>query len=286
MSYPSSWIGGGGRGEGGEGLVCRRAIMSSIICRNLRPFKKAMLLRTQHQHLQQAKTAGYDVTLLAPCAALLIPSLDTPCISPWLFTSPFLDRQVGDNAVLAIAAGSCRKSLRRLDLTGTAVKGPGLPSLRSLGRLEYLALSSTDSCVSVMSVAALARDLGLPACLPEAPKTRGRCSRSLLRGSQWSERQLRCLPRKRMAAVAAPARSWQGGAPSKAMRLIGAARRAPVSSAASSVPSSSSCISPSSASDDLVKVGFRGGSIEEGDKQYLLSLIQGIVRLWPAVPSR
>lgn len=199
--------------------------------------------------------------------------------------------QVGDDAVVALAAGPCRQSLKRLDLSGTATKGRCLASLRSLGQLEYLALSSTDSWVSATSVAALARDLRLPACLPEAPKTRGRCSRSLLSGSEWSERQLRCVPRKRRGGGGAAAGSWQNSAPticyehrggggggggsSKAIRLLGAASRC------ASSPSSS----PFS-SDDLVKVGFREGGLGDGGRQLLLSLIQGIVELWPAVPSR
>eukprot|EP00903_Cladosiphon_okamuranus_P008897 g8516.t1 len=190
---------------------------------------------------------------------------------------------VGDDAVVALAAGPCRQSLKRLDLSGTATKGQSLAALRSLRKLEFLALSSTDSCLSAMSVAALARDLRLPACLPEAPKTRGRCNRSLLAGSSWSERQLQCLPPRKRRAVGgvAPARYYQHGrgGSSKAIRLMDTTSRW----ASSSAPSSSS--SPSS-SDGLVKVGFREGGLEDGGRQLLLSLVQGIVRLWPAVPSR
>lgn len=249
----------------------------------------------RHKRVTSARVVGNNLINHSSNAypPLLSASLCTP---PSLFSRrpeispprafPFLPSQVGDDAVVALAAGPCRQSLRRLDLSGTATKGQCLASLRSLGRLEFLALSSTDSCVSVMSVAALARDLRLPACRPEAPKTRGRCSRSLLSGSEWSERQLRCVPRKRRAGGAAPARSWQNSAPtvcyehrdrsSKAMRLLDAAGRC-----ASSSPSSSF-----SSSDDLVEAGFREGGIEDGGRQLLLSLAQGIVRLWPAVPSR
>ncbi|CAM9875042.1 unnamed protein product [Ectocarpus sp. 8 AP-2014] len=193
---------------------------------------------------------------------------------------------VSDAAVVAITTGVCRQSLRWLDLTGTAISGAAAASLRDLQRLEYLALSSTS--MSAMSVAALARDLRLPAFLPEAPKTRARSSRALLLGSKWSETQLRSLPKKRAATTAAtaagaPAKSWRNSSasvicyerdgPSKAMRLIGAASR--VSSS-----SSSPC------ADDLVEVGFRDDGIEEGGRKLLLNLVQGIVRLWPAVPSR
>ncbi|CAM9492561.1 unnamed protein product [Ectocarpus sp. 4 AP-2014] len=198
--------------------------------------------------------------------------------------------QVSDAAVVAITTGVCRQSLRWLDLTGTAISGAAgtaaAASLRGLQRLEYLALSSTS--VSATSVAALARDLRLPAFLPEAPKTRARSSRALLLGSKWSETQLRSLPKKRAATAAttaagATAKSWRNSSasvicyerdgPSKAMRLIGAASR--VSSS-----SSSPCV------DDLVEVGFRDDGIEEGGRKLLLNLAQGIVRLWPAVPSR
>lgn len=151
--------------------------------------------------------------------------------------------------------------------------------------LEYLALSSTDSCVSVPAVAALARDLHLPVALPEAPKTRAKSNRALLVGSKWSERQLLCVPRNTAAAIMTPARSWENSShticgydrsgPSKAMRLLGAASRA----------SSSRCCS-SRSSDDLVKVGFQEDRIEQGGRQLLLNLVQGIVQLWPAVPSR
>eukprot|EP00752_Nemacystus_decipiens_P016190 g14477.t1 len=200
---------------------------------------------------------------------------------------------VGDEAVVALAAGPCRQSLRRLDLSGTATKSQCLAALRGLRKLEFLTLSSTDSCISVVSVAALARDLRLPASLPEAPKTRGRCSRSLLSGSKWSERQLRCVPRKRRAGGAggwagAPARSWQdstptvryghrGGGSSKAIRLMDVASR---------LASSSSLSSSSYRSNDLVEVGVQEGGVDDGGRQLLLSLIQGIVKLWPAVPSR
>ncbi|CBJ48464.1 Hypothetical leucine rich repeat protein [Ectocarpus siliculosus] len=193
---------------------------------------------------------------------------------------------VSDAAVVAITTGVCRQSLRWLDLTCTAISAAAAASLRDLQRLEYLALSSTS--MSAMSVAALARDLRLPAFLPEAPKTRARSSRALLLGSKWSETQLRSLPKKRAATTAAtaagaPAKSWRNSiasvicyerdGPSKAMRLIGAASR--VSSS-----SSSPC------ADDLVEVGFRDDGIEEGGRKLLLNLVQGIVRLWPAVPSR
>ncbi|CAM9199869.1 unnamed protein product [Ectocarpus sp. 6 AP-2014] len=194
---------------------------------------------------------------------------------------------VNDAAVVAITTGVCRQSLRWFDLTCTAISGEAAASLRDLQRLEYLALSSTS--MSAMSVAALARDLRLPAFLPEAPKTRARSSRALLLGSKWSETQLRSLPKNRAATTAAataagaPAKSWRNSSasvicyerdgPSKAMRLIGAASR--VSSS-----SSSPC------ADDLVEVGFRDDGIEEGGRKLLLNLVQGIVRLWPAVPSR
>lgn len=186
--------------------------------------------------------------------------------------------------MVALATGPCRQSLKRLDLSGTATKGQSLAALRSLGQLEFLALSSTDSCVSAMSVAALARDLRLPACLPEAPKTRGRCNRSLLAGSRWSEQQLRCVPpRKRRAPGGAPTarhfeHSWGGS--SKAIRLMDTASRWASSSSSSPPPSSPF------ASDGLVKVGFREGGLEDGGRELLLSLVQGIMRLWPAVPSR
>lgn len=201
-------------------------------------------------------------------------------ITPHLLCSSF--PQLGDNAIVALATGPCRDTLKRLDLTATAVKGACTASLRSMQQLEYLALSSTDSCMSVMAVAALARELRLPVALPEAPKTRARSNRALLVGSKWSEQQLLCVPRKRAAANS---RSWQNSShaiggydrngPSKAMRLLGAASRA--------------CSSPSShssSSSDLVKVGFQEGRIEHGGRQLLLNLVRGIVQLWPAVPSR
>lgn len=205
---------------------------------------------------------------------------------------PHVAQQVSDAALVAITTGVCRQSLRWLDLTGTAISGvactaAAAASLRGLQQLEYLALSSTS--VSATSVAALARDLRLPAFLPEAPKTRARSSRALLLGSKWSETQLRSLPKKRAATATAaavagpPAKSWRNSSasvicyerdgPSKAMRLIGAASR--VSSS-----SSSPC------ADDPVEVGFRDDGIEEGGRKLLLNLVQGIVRLWPAVPSR
>lgn len=205
------------------------------------------------------------------------------------FLFSFLFPQIGDDAVVALAAGPCRQSLKRLDLSGTATKGQCLAALRGLRQLEFLALSSTDSCMSAMSVAALARDLRLPVCLPEAPKTRGRCNRSLLSGAKWSERQLRCVPRKRRAGGeggVGGARSWQNSAPticyghrgggsSKAIRLMDVAGRWASSS-------SSSC----SSSDGLAKVGVREGGVDDGGRQLLLSLVRGIVSLWPAVPSR
>lgn len=211
-----------------------------------------------------------------------------------LSAHPPLAQQVSDAAVVAIATGVCRQSLRWLDLTGTAITGAActaaaVASLRRLQRLEYLALSSTS--MSATSVAALGRDLRLPAFLPEAPKTRARSSRALLLGSKWSETQLRSLPKKRAATTAAaggPAKTWRNSStsvvcyerdgPSKAMRLIGAASRVS--------PSSSSPFCSSPCADDLVEVGFRDDGIEEGGRKLLLNLVQGIVRLWPAVPSR
>ncbi|CAM9297360.1 unnamed protein product [Scytosiphon promiscuus] len=190
--------------------------------------------------------------------------------------------KISDTAVVTIATGACCQSLRWLDLTGTGIGGACTASLRSARQLEYLALSSTDACVSVMSVAALARDLRLPAALPEAPKTRARSSRALLQGSKWSKRQLSSVPRRRTGATA-PARSWQNSAPticyerdgpSKAMRLLGAAGRA------------SSSASSSLAADDRVEVGFKEAGVEESGRKLLLSLVQDIVRLWPAVPAR
>lgn len=202
--------------------------------------------------------------------------------------------QLGDNAVVALATGPCRDTLKRLDLTGTAIKGACTASLRSMKQLEYLALSSTDSCVSAKSVAALARDLRLPVALPEAPKTRARSNRALLVGSKWSEQQLLCLPRKRGADNNAPGRSWQNGlyatggydlfGPSKAMRLLGEASRASLSSSSSSSCTSSS--SSSSLADDLVEVGFQEGRIAQGGRQLVLNVVRGIVQLWPAVPDR
>lgn len=189
--------------------------------------------------------------------------------------------QIGDAALTALGAGVCRHSLRWLDLTGTGVRDSCAPSLRNIQLLEYVALSST--CISMMAVAALARDLRLPAALPEAPKTRARCNRTLLMGSKWSERQLRCVPRRppvpsRQSSApicyerGTSRRGWSEGS-SKAMRLIGPASIGATSRAASGDP---------------VKVGFRGGEegVEEGGRELLRNLVQGIIKLWPAVPLR
>lgn len=147
--------------------------------------------------------------------------------------------------------------------------------------LEYLALSSTF--VSMMAVAALARDLRLPATLPEAPKTRARSNRALLMGSKWSEQQLLNAPRRtptRHRVVSAPLhyehgtsrRGWAEG-PSKAMRLIDV----------TSIRAAGLAVS-----EGEIKVGFRGGeqAVEHGGRVLLVNVVEGIVKLWPAVPAR
>lgn len=205
-------------------------------------------------------------------ATLLI---QTPC-----FASV---EQIGDAALTALGAGVCRHSLKWLDLTGTEIRDACAPSLQNMRLLEYVALSST--CISAMAVAALARDLRLPAALLEAPKTRARSNRALLMGSQWSEQQLLHAPRR--AATTTPRqhrasfryehgssrRDWVEG-PSKAMRLMEASGgvRA-VFSQAAGCP---------------VKIGFREGDegIKECGRKLIVDLVQGIVDLWPAVPVR
>lgn len=191
--------------------------------------------------------------------------------------------QVGDAAVAALGAGDCRHTLRWLDMTGTGVRDACGPSLRNIQHLEYVSLSSTG--ISMMAVAALARELRLTAALPEAPKTRGRSNRTLLMGSKWSERQLECAPRERREPArprqsSSPTyyergttrRGWVEG-PSKAMRLVDAANIAAFRHAASNFP---------------VKVGFRRSEegIDEGGIELLTNLVQGILKLWPAVPLR
>lgn len=189
--------------------------------------------------------------------------------------------QVGDAAVTALGAGACRHSLRWLDMTGTGVRDACGPSLRNIQRLEYVSLSSTG--ISMMAVAALARDLRLPAALPEAPKTRGRSNRTLFMGSKWSERQLQCAPRREPAPPrqscspiyyerGTTRRGWVEG-PSKAMRLVDAANIAAFRHAGSNFP---------------VKVGFHRSEegIDQGGIELLTNLVQGILKLWPAVPLR
>lgn len=189
--------------------------------------------------------------------------------------------QIGDAALTALGAGVCRHSLRWLDLTGTGVRDACTPSLCNIRLLEYISLSA--NCISVMAVAALARDLRLPTALPEAPKTRARSNRALLLGSKWSERQLLYAPRRAATPSrhsSAPLRYEHGTSrrgwaesPSKAMRLICAD--------SISTTNPTSVIGP-------VKVGFRDGEegIEEGGRDLLINLVQGIIKLWPAVPVR
>lgn len=166
-------------------------------------------------------------------------------------------------------------------MTGTGVRDACCPPLRNIQLLEYVSLSSTD--ISMMAVAALARDMRLPAALPEAPKTRGRSNRTLLMGSKWSEEQLQCVPRRDPAPSrqrgsptyyerGTTRRGWLEG-PSKAMRLIDAANISAMTSSASNFP---------------VKVGFRRSEegIDEGGRDLLTSLVQGVLKLWPAVPLR
>ncbi|CAM9552557.1 unnamed protein product [Laminaria digitata] len=188
-------------------------------------------------------------------------------------------KHVDDSAVTSLGAGACRHSLRWLDMTGTGVRDACCPPLRNIQLLEYVSLSSTG--ISMMAVAALARDMRLPAALPEAPKTRGRSNRTLLMGSKWSEEQLQCVPRRDPAPSrqrSSPTyyergrRGWVEG-PSKAMRLIDAANISAMTSSASNFP---------------VKVGFRRSEegIDEGGRDLLTSLVQGVLKLWPAVPLR
>ena len=189
--------------------------------------------------------------------------------------------QVDDTAVSSLGAGECCNSLRWLDLTGTGVRDACCLPLRCIKLLEYVALSST--AVSLITIAALARDVRLPAALPEAPKTRGRSNRALLMGSEWSQRQVHCTPRRAPAPsrpCSAPMyyergttrRGWVEG-PSKAMRLIEAANISAMSPTCSKFP---------------VKVGFRRSEegLDEGGRDLLISLVQGVLRLWPAVPLR
>lgn len=189
--------------------------------------------------------------------------------------------QVDDTAVGSLGAGACRDSLRWLDLSSTGVTHACCLPLRCIKLLEYVALSST--AVSLMTMAALARDLRLPAALPEAPKTRGRSNRALLMGSEWSQRQMQCTPRRAPTPsrpCSAPMyyergttrRGWVEG-PSKAMRLIEAANISAMNSTCSKFP---------------VKVGFRRSEegIDEDGRDLLINLVQGILRLWPAVPLR
>ncbi|CAM9546750.1 unnamed protein product, partial [Sphacelaria rigidula] len=103
--------------------------------------------------------------------------------------------QIGDEALTALGRGNCRESLQWLDLSGTATTDAGAStSLRHMKRLQFISLSSNS--VSLSTVNSLARDLDLPAALPDAPKSRARCSRSLLMGSRWSRRQSSFAPRR------------------------------------------------------------------------------------------
>lgn len=189
--------------------------------------------------------------------------------------------QVGDAAVAALGAGACRHTLRWLDMTGTGVRDACVPSLRTIQQLEYVSLSSTG--ISMLAVAALARDLRLTTALPDAPKTRGRSNRTLLMGSKWSERQLECAPRREPTPPrqgsspmyyerGTTRRGWVEG-PSKSMRLVDAANIAALRHSASNFP---------------VKVGFRRSNegIDQGGIELLTNLVQGILKLWPAVPLR
>lgn len=190
--------------------------------------------------------------------------------------------KVGDETLIALGNGPCRNSLRWLDLTGTKVSHAGTSSLRNIQFLEFLVLSST--CIPVTEVAAIARDLRMPAALPQAPKTVARCSRTLLIGSKWSEQQLRHAPqradvRTRRTGVSLGSehgtsrRGWTEG-PSKAMRFMRAASARAERTRLAGSP------------DDLVKVGFCGNEPDESEKRLLTNLVLNIVKLWPAVPVR
>ncbi|CAM9295208.1 unnamed protein product [Choristocarpus tenellus] len=102
---------------------------------------------------------------------------------------------VGDEVFFALAAnngrGRRRTNLRWLDLSGTGVTeagacaGLGRGSLPPPPQLEYLSLSGTK--VGRRLIATLAREIGLPAALPDAPKTVARSNRTLLEGVNWSK---------------------------------------------------------------------------------------------------
>lgn len=202
------------------------------------------------------------------------------CYYCWL-RPVFFFLQVDDVALTALGVGHCRNSLRRLDLAGTAITdGSYAPSLRNMKLLEYVSVSSTR--VSIVVVAALARDLRLSVELPDAPKTRARTSRALLMGSNWSRRQL-AFARSRTPAhpvrenaemfrygQGAIRRSWAGGR-SKRLRVRGG------EGADERV-----------ANVGEVKVGFDGdeGRAAGSGRELLIEVVRGIVRLWPAFPLR
>ncbi|CAM9352096.1 unnamed protein product [Ascophyllum nodosum] len=185
--------------------------------------------------------------------------------------------KIGDAAVASLGAGVCRHSIRWLDLTGTGVRDVCIPSLRNM-LLEYVALSSTS--ISVVAMAALARDLRLPALLPEAPKTRARCNRTLLMGSTWSQHQLGHVPRKR-------ASSRRSGAPFH--HEHGTVRRSCAEGRSGDMrlitPDNISAYNPS-ASGGQVEIGFREAEerAERRGRELVANLVRGIVDLWPAKP--
>lgn len=142
--------------------------------------------------------------------------------------------------------------------------------------LEYVSLSSTN--VHANAVASLARDRRLRVSLPDAPKTRARCNRTLLTGSNWSKRQFTFTTRKIPARSRFDAallqyghgaiqRGWDRG-PSKMLRL--------------GMP----C--PGTRGASRVRLKFEDGQTTPGGdgRELLTKLVGNIVRLWPPVPFR
>lgn len=185
---------------------------------------------------------------------------------------------MGDGALVALTSGNCHKSLRWLDLTGAAVSEACTSSFCKMETLEYLSLSST--CVPVPVVASLARNLRLAVSLPDAPKTHARSNRTLLMAFDWSRRQSKFARGRtpaRSRPYARPSRyghgttrcRWEGN-PVKILRLQGVPGR-----------------DASAAARAQVKIDFNvEGTLQEGGRELAMRVVDGIVRLWPAVPMR